>query len=286
MQEAQRAHEVLPRAPGQPIVGAAFYQMAELHRLRGEFAQAEEAYRQAAQWWRKPQPGPALLRLEQGQVDAARAAIRRMLDEAQDPNVRATCLGPCVEILLAAGDAVGARTAADEVARIARELDAPFLHAVTARARGEVLLAAGDARAALPLLRAACTAWLDLGAPYEAARCRVLVGRVCRALDDHDAARVEFEAARQAFAQLGAKPDLARLDALTPREPAPGGLSAREVEVLRFIAAGKSNRDIAGELGISEKTVARHVSNIFTKLGLGSRTAAAAYAYRHGVAQP
>ena len=288
MQEAQRANEVLPRAPGggQPIIGAAFYQMAELHRLRGEFAQADEAYRQAGQWWRKPQPGPALLRLDQGQVDAARAAIRRVLDEAQDPKVRAGCLGACVEILLAAGDVAAARAAADELSGIATRWDAPFLNAVAAHARGEVLLAAADPRAALPVLRAACAAWIDLDAPYEVARCRLLLGRACRAVGDHDAADVEFAAARQTFHRLGAQPDLARLDALTPAEPAPGGLSARELQVLRLIAAGKSNRDIARDLAISEKTVARHVSNIFTKLDLSSRTAAAAYAYRHGLARP
>lgn len=285
MEEAQRAQLALSSPPGQPAVAAAFYQVAELHRLRGDFAHAEEAYRQAAQWARKPQPGLAQLRLVQGQVDAARAAIRRTLDEAKLPRVRAMALGPCVEIMLAAGDIAAARAAADELAEIATHFDAPFVQAVSAHAQGAVLLAEGDKRGALDVLRAAWSAWLELDAPYEVARTRVLMGLACRQLADDDAARVELDAARNTFRSLGAAPDLARLDALARpgKAAAPGGLSAREIEVLHSIAAGKSNRAIAQELGISEKTVARHVSNIFTKLGLASRAAATAYAYQHGL---
>jgi DNA-binding NarL/FixJ family response regulator len=282
MEEARRARERLSDPPGQPAVGMAFYQQAELHRLRGEFAQAEEAYRQANQSGRNPQPGLAQLRLAQGQITAAVAAIRRVVDEARDHVARSKVLPAYVEIMLAAGDVRAARAAADELSEIAVAVDADFLHAVSAHATGAVLLAEGDARAALAALRRAWMTWQDLEAPYEAARVRVLIGLSCRALGDADSAEMELDAARCVFQQLGAAPDLARVEGLSRKaaEPA-GGLTAREVQVLRLVAAGKTNRAIAADLIISEKTVARHVSNIFTKLDLSSRAAATAYAYEH-----
>lgn len=278
--EARRACELLS---GQPAVGAAFYQLAELRRLRGEFAKAEEAYRRAAEPGAGAHPGLAQLRLAQGRVDAAVAAIRREVDETPDRLGRSKLLPAHVEIMLAAGDIQAARIAADELSKIAADLDAPFLHAVSAHATGAVLLAEGDARAALAALRRARTAWQELEAPYEAARVRVLTGLACRALGDEDSAELELDAARRVFEQLGAAPDLARVEQLSRRQApkAPGGLTRREVEVLRLVAGGKTNRGIADELVISEKTVARHLSNIFTKLGLSSRAAATAYAYEH-----
>lgn len=189
MDEAQRACERLSEPPGQPAVGMAFYQQAELHRLRGEFTKAEEAYRQASQWGREAQPGLALLRLAQGQVDAAEAAIRRVLDEAQDRVTRSRLLAAHVEILLAAGDVPAARGGVDELSTIAADLDAPFLRAVAAHATGAVLLAEGDARAALGETRRAWTVWQQLEAPYEAARAQVLIGLACRALADEDGTR-------------------------------------------------------------------------------------------------
>ena len=278
--EARRACE---RLAGRPTVSAAFYQQAELHRLRGEFGKAEDAYREASRWGREPQPGLALLRLAQGQVDVAAAAIRRVLDEARDRVNRSRLLAAHVEIMLAVDDVQAARAAADELSAIAAGLGAPLLQAVAAHATGSVLLAEGDARAALAALRGAWTAWQALEVPYEAARVRVLIGIACRALGDEDGTQMELDAARWAFQQLGAAPDLMRLEALagTAAATAAGGLTAREVAVLRLVAAGKTNRAIADELVISEKTVARHISNIFTKLGLSSRSAATAYAYEH-----
>ena len=281
MEEAQRANDAQTRPR---VGGAALYQLAELHRLRGDFTRAEEAFRQASQWSRRPQTGPALLRLAQGQIDAARAAIQRILQETPDRRARAGALGPCVEIMLAAGDRAAAAGAADELAVLAVELDAPFLHAVAAQATGAVLLAAGEPQRAIGSLRTAWATWIELDAPYEVARTRVLIGLACRQLGDHDAARLEFEAARHTFQVLGAAPDLAHVETLGGQDAtaAPGGLTAREVEVLRLLASGQTNRAIAQGLAISEKTVARHVSNIFTKLGLASRSAATAYAYQHG----
>lgn len=288
MDEAHRARERLSQPPGQPALGAAFYQLGELRRLRGEFAKAEEAYRQAHQHGRQPQPGLAQLRLAQGHVDAAAAAIRGVVDEARDRVTRSKVLPAYVEIMLAAGDVQSARIAADELSEIAADLDARILHAMAARADGAVLLAEGESGAALDAFRRAWAAWQELEVPYEAARVRVLIGLSRRALGDEDTGEMELDAARRAFAELGAAPDLAMVKALSPTaavEPA-GGLTAREIQVLRLIAAGKSNRAIGADLFISEKTVARHVSNIFTKLGLSSRSAATAYAYEHELLQP
>jgi DNA-binding CsgD family transcriptional regulator len=283
MMEAQRAQERLSRPPGQPAVGMALYQQGELRRLRGEVARAEEAYREASLHGRAPMPGLALLRLAQGQTDAAVAGVRRALDEAQDRVARSKLLAAYVEIMLAARDVPSARAGADGLTEIAADLDAPFLHASSAHATGAVLLAEGEARLALAALRRAWIAWQELEVPYEAARVRVLVGLACRELGDEDSAEMELDAARWVFQQLGAAPDLALVEALSRKSATRpvGGLTAREVQVLRLIAVGKTNRAIAADLVISEKTVARHVSNIFTKLGLSSRSAATAYAYEH-----
>jgi len=283
MDEVQRACDRLAQPAGPLVVGAAFYLKAELHRLRGEFAKAEEAYRQASRLGREPQPGLAQLRLIQGQVDAADTPIRTALGQAQDRVARSKMLAAYVEIVLAANDVGAARAATDELSEIAADFDAPLLHAVSAHATGAVLLAEGDARAALTSLRHAWKVWQKLEAPYEAARVRVLVGLACRRLGDEDTAEMELDAARWVFQQMGAAPDLARVGRLSgagaPRGA--GGLTAREVQVLRLVAAGKSNRAIATDLVISEHTVARHVQNIFTKLDVASRTAAAVFAFEH-----
>jgi len=283
LDEAERAQERLSHPPGHPAVGTAAYQLAELHRLRGEFAEAEEAYRQANRWGYPPQPGLALLRLAQGRVEAAAAAMRGAVDEARDRVNRSRLLPAQVEIMLAADDVEGAGVAADELSRIADDLDAPLLRASGTRARGAVLLAGGDVGLALETLRRAWAEWQDLEAPYEAARVRVLVGLACRALGDEDTAEMELDAAHWVFQQLGALPDVAAVDAMSVRAAVEeaSGLTPRELQVLRLVAAGKSNRSIATDLFLSEKTVARHMSNIFSKLGLSSRAAATAYAYEH-----
>jgi DNA-binding CsgD family transcriptional regulator len=223
-----------------------------------------------------------LLRPARGRVDLALPAIRRALDEAQDPITRSRLLPACVEILLEAEDVGAARAAADELAGIATRLDAAYLNALAAHTSGAVLLAEGDPRAALTTLRGAHRMWRDLGAPYQAARLRLLIAVACRNLGDGASAELEFAAAHSALEELGARPDLERLAQLAG-SPRLGGLSRREREVLTLVAAGRTNRAIAAELFISEKTVARHVSNIFTRLGLSSRAEATAYAYRHGL---
>jgi ATP/maltotriose-dependent transcriptional regulator MalT len=283
LEEARRAAEDLG---GQTAAGPAYYQLGELRRLRGEFALAEEAYRLASRWGRSPQPGLALLRLAQGDPAAAVAAIRVVRDERKDPLERAKVLPAAVEIMLSAGEGQEARRAAEELWRIAQELGAPLLQAEAAKATGAVFLSEGDHREGLPELRRSLKLWQDLDAPYEAAQTRILIGIACRELGDHDTAALEFDAARWAFERLGAAPDLARLDALAGRPPAAGpeGLTQREVEVLRLVAAGKTNQAIAADLYLSEHTVRRHLQNIFSKLGVSSRAAATAFAFQNDLA--
>jgi DNA-binding CsgD family transcriptional regulator len=284
MDEARQAAKRLTAPPGQPAAGLAFYQQGELHRLRGELTRAEDAYHQASQWGRDPQPGLALLRLAQGQVDTAAAAIRRVVDEASDFVSRSRLLPAQVEILLAAGDVKAASAAAGELARLAWGPGAHFLPAVAAHAQGAVLLAEGDPRAALAVLRGAWLAWQELEVPYEAGRVRVLIGLACRELGDQDGAKMELDAARWVFHQLAAAPDLARVEALSGKAAGgPGGLTARELQVLRMVAAGETNKAIAAELFVSGRTVDRHMSNIYAKLGVSSRAAATAHAYQHGL---
>ena len=257
------------------------YRAAELHRLRGDFQKAEELYRRASQAGRTPHPGLALLRLAQGQVEAAAVAVRHELQERRSPAIRAEMLRAAVDVLIAAKDTAAARSAAEELARTTSVVNAPFLRASSAGAAGAVALATGDAAGAIALLRDACAIWRELEAPYEIARVREVTGLAYRQIGDDEGAQLEFEAASETFERLGARPDAARVAALmtAPSPDVHGPLTGREVEVLRLIAAGKTNRAIAAELAISEKTVARHVSNILTKLDLPSRSAATAYAY-------
>lgn len=285
MDEVEQACTRLLEPPPQAAVADALYQKGELLRLRGDFAAAEAAYRETSQWGREPQPGLAQLRLAQGQAAAAEAAIRRVVDETQDVSERAALLVAFVDILLAVADVASAGEAAEELGRIAADVDAPCLLAMSAYATGAIALADGDAPAAIVSLRRAWIYWCDVDAPYDAARARVLIAVACRELGDDDTSTMELDAARRAFEDLGAAPDLQRLAALTTTlEPrTAGGLTGREAEVLRLIAAGHTNRQIADELFISERTVARHVSNIFTKLAVSSRSAATGYAFRHGL---
>jgi DNA-binding CsgD family transcriptional regulator len=283
LEELHEAQTRLTQA-GHPAAGDALYERAEVHRWRGDFDDAEEAYRGAIQFGRDAQPGLALLRLAQGRLDAAAAGLRRALDESA-ARLRPRQLAVAVEVALAAGDTAWARSAVDELTELTRDCDLPLITAIRAQAEGAVLLAEGDARAALPAARRAWSLWYGLDAPYEAARARVVVGGACRALGDEDAARMELDAARLAFTELAALPDVARVDALMEpvARPAGHGLTAREVEVLRLVATGRTNKAVAGELFLSEKTVARHLSNIFVKLGVPTRAAATAYAYEHGL---
>jgi ATP/maltotriose-dependent transcriptional regulator MalT len=260
----------------------AFYQQAELHRLRGEFDEAENAYSNASRWGWEPQPGLSLLRAAQGRLEAAASAMRRVVGSATDRMYRTRLLPAHVEIMLAAGDLEEARRACDELEDTAARIDAEVVDAMAAHARGSLRLAEGDAAGALAPLRHSFQIWQRLEAPYLAARVRVIVAQACRALGDDDGCRLELEAARAVFQALGAAPDLARTDPGSASDPSrPHGLTPRELQVLRLVAGGRTNRAIADELFLSEKTVDRHVSNIFDKLDVSSRAAATAFAYEN-----
>jgi len=283
MAETERACDRLAQPTSQRALGAAHYVRAELLRLRGEFTEAEVAYERANLSGRSPLPGLAQLWLARGRVSEADAAMRRVLDEAEDTVTRSKLLAPYVEILLAAGDLSTARAAADELSRIAAERTTPMLDALSSHATGSVLLAEGEARAALVALRRAWAGWGELEAPHEAARVRLLIGLACRAMGDESSADMELTAARSVLRQLGAVFDLDRAEEMagTATRRRAAGLTEREVEILKLVATGRTNRAIASELVISEKTVATHVSSVLTKLGLPSRSAATAYAYEH-----
>lgn len=278
LEEARRAEERCRRADDPPDVAAAVYAQAELLRLRGDLAQAGDAYDAVARLGRDPQPGLAVLRSWQGRHEVATAALRRALDESAGPTPRARLLPAAVEVLLAAGDLPAATSALSELEAIAAERPGGALEAAARQARGAVELARDDAAAALTALRDAWRGWQALDAPYRCARVRELVGRACEALGDEEAAEVEQDAAREAYEALGAVADLRRL---AGRADPVHGLTARELEVLRLVAAGASNKQVAGRLSLSVRTVERHLSNIYAKLEVGSRSAATAYAHRH-----
>jgi DNA-binding CsgD family transcriptional regulator len=277
-QEAVQVSQRLPVAGS--VAGAAHYRLAELHRLRGKFDLAERSYAAAASCGREVQPGLALVRLAQGNPAASLAGLDRALAESRSPARRSLLLAAKVETALVAGKLDAARTALAELEKNSETIETPYMAALAGHAAGQLRLAEDDPQAALPLLRRAWTLWQQVDAPYEAARTRVQVSAACRLLGDDDAARMELDAARTVFEQLGAQADLV---SLAPTEGAAPGhpLTARECEVLALVAQGQTNRGIATILFLSEKTVARHLSNIFTKINVNSRAAATAYAYEH-----
>jgi len=283
--EARCACERLSQPVPKPAVGAAFYRKAEMHRLLGELEEAEEAYRAAAQWERVPRPGLALLRLARGEVKAAQSEIRHVVDVTVEPGKKAEALAAQAEITLAAQDLATARSAADDLSKIATKIGAEFLLAVAACTQGAVLLAEGEAPVAVASLRQALATFRHLEAPYEAARVQVCLARAHRVQGNDESASHELQAAREAFRKLGAATDLAHIEELVdfPATSPAGPLTQREIEVVKLVASGITNREIANKLNISEKTVARHLNNIFNKLDLSSRAAATAYAYQHGL---
>jgi len=283
--EARRAAERCLRGDNPAAAGEACYERGEVHRRLGDYPAAEDAYREASGHGWEPQPGLALMRLAQGRADAAEAAIRRIEAETAESGKRVGLLPAFIEVMLAVDDLKSARGACEELETIARRQESGALAAITAQAQGAVRLAEGDARAALPSLRVAAQEWQRFDAPYELARVRELIGLACRELGDDDAATLELEAARDAFARLGAATDLSRVGTLAEVATAVDnhGLTARELEVLRHLSAGETNKAIAARLVLSVRTVDRHVSNIYAKLGVSSRAGATAYAHEHGL---
>lgn len=275
--------EACEQLAGMSAAGDAYYRKGELHRLLGEFTEAEDCYRDAAKWGRKPQPGLALLRLAQGQNEAAATSMRNILTEAKDIKTRAWLLPEFVHIMIAVDRIKEAREASSELCDVSSEMGAPYLCAMSSYCQGAVSLAEGGAQPALVHLQQALTLWDTLHLPYESARTRELKGLAYRDLIDKDNADAELAAAKWIFEQLSAKPDLERINRLLKRKtnhPA-HGLTLREFQVLRLVTSGKTNKAVASELFISERTVDRHVSNIFNKLGVSSRVEATTFAIKH-----
>jgi len=270
LDEVDRVIERCQTRPDPATQAAACYQRGEIHRLRGDLERAEEAYRCASQGGYEPQPGLALLRLAQGRSDVAASSIRRLLESTNEPLGRARLLPAHIEISLALGDTSEAKLACEELERISKSYDTPVLDAIASQSRGAVALAENEMASALASLRAALAIWNEIQVPYWAARTRQSIGLVCRALGDEDGATLELEAADTTLRALGA------IDA---RPHTASGLTERELQVLRLVATGKTNKAIAKELCLSEKTIDRHLSNIFVKLNVPSRAAATAYAY-------
>ena len=286
LEVAQDAERRLSGPPVHPAIGAAYYQQGELYRLRGAVVDADEAFRRAEDWGRRPEPGRALLRLDQGKPGAAAIAIKHALNESRTDTARVTLLGAAVEILAAAGEVTDGREAADELARLAAVFNSPWLAAEASRAAGTICQAEGDLQKAVSNLRDALADWQRLEAPYEAARTRAALAKALVLMGDTETAETHLHSARRTFRDLGAAA-LARLAGdVEIDSTASSGLTPREIEILRLIARGMTNRAIATNLTISEKTVANHVGNILGKLGLSSRSAATAYAYERGLVQP
>ncbi|WP_309073179.1 LuxR C-terminal-related transcriptional regulator [Paenarthrobacter sp.] len=260
-----------------------WYQQGEVFRLQGFVEEAAKAYATAAGTGFEPVPGIALLQLVQNKTAQAQATMRRAMADADSAN-RRRLLPAAVDVELAVGDVAAARLALDELAEPLNEASLPLELALGAHAAAQVLLAEGQPQAALRESRRAWRTWYSLEAPYQAARCRVLAGRACALLGDPDSADMEFEAAKAEFADLGATPAVAEVLELTgEKNKGSSPLTSRELEVLRLVAGGHANRTIARELYLSEKTVARHVSNILSKLAVPSRAAATGYAFEHGL---
>jgi DNA-binding CsgD family transcriptional regulator len=263
-----------------PPPGTAYYEQGEVHRLRGEAREAEEAYRAASRRGYDPQPGLALLRLAQGRTDAAAAAMRRILGATTATN-RGRILPAYAEIMLALGELDEAQRACEELELLCAERATEWLLAQAAHSRGTLCLRRGDACAALGHLRDSFERWERLGAPYESARVRACIAEACESLGDLESSALEREAARAVFEGLGARVELDRLASACERASPAGPLTAREREVLCLIAQGLTNKAIANKLGLSERTVDRHAANVFVKLDVNSRVAAAAYAFSH-----
>ena len=270
--------------PSEQEAGEAFYQLAELHRLRGEATQAEDDYRRANSLGRRPEPGLARLRVAQGRTDAALVTLRRLRTEPQPAPDLAELLAALVDALLAAGETTEAASVAEELATLADQLDAPLLTGLATMAAGAVACSTGANDTGLMASRRAWQIWHELGMPHLGARARLIAGRCLSGLGDEEAAQMEYEASREVFARLGAVPDLAEVEVLARSVTSlPAGLTPRELQVLRLVASGRSNREIARELFLSDKTVARHLSNIYAKLDVRSRAGATAYLYDHGL---
>ena len=285
LREADMACELLTRPPGRSAAGSAYYRKAELHRLMGNVAEAEIAYREASKWGRSPQPGMALLRLSQGQEEAAKASIKNTLDETSEKLKRAELLPAYVQIMVSVNQEGEALEACIEYNNFASQFDTPYLQALAAYCQGTVFLANDNYPDARESMRKSQKIWSTMNLPYESAQTREMKGYIYRKLGDSLNANIELSVAKWLYEQLGAEFDLHRINRMLHENTDIDhhGLTLREIQVLQRVAAGQTNKTIAGELFISERTVDRHVSNIFNKLCVSSRVEATTYAIRNKI---
>lgn len=279
--EAARACEELHDS--RPVASAAAWiEVGDIRRRLGELERAEAAFAKAQEISGSPCSALALLRLAQGKIDTANTIIDACMKRVEAPLARLALLPKYVQVAVAAGDLDRASAAIDELANLLERFDSPGGQAALRVANGRVLLASGDSDRARVAFQDALERWQHLKVPYEAATTGTLLGQALRECGDDEAAAAAFRTAATLFDQIGAR---ATADALpppaAPTKVPPAGLSDREVEVLRLVAAGLTNQDIATALFLSVKTVSRHLSNIFTKIGVSSRAAATAFAFEH-----
>jgi DNA-binding CsgD family transcriptional regulator len=283
--EAEAAGHGLVGTTERTAIANAAYRRGEILRLRGEYNAADAAYRLAGESGIDPQPGLALLRLAQGRHQEALAMIHRALQTAGDLPLKSTLLPAGIEISIACDELDTAERLCSEMQAIAKGFGTEILSRVADQGCGSLALARGAPADAVPALIRARQYWSEFGAPYLVARLRVDIARACTELGDLESAAMELDTAEKLFHELGAGPDLARIRTLRANSQSSDAdiLTARERQVLALMAAGDSNRTIAGELGLSPKTVNRHVENIFGKLGVSSRAAAVAKALKSGM---
>jgi DNA-binding CsgD family transcriptional regulator len=284
LDEAEKAGVRFRDGMSQFPAAHAFYRQGEVHRLRGDTDAAEAAYQNAGRWGWPPQPGLALLRLAAGDTRAATASVTTALAQMDDPIERSRVLPGAVEINIAAGDLDAAETTLRELTQIATDYTTATLTAIATIAEGKLRLAQGRLDEAVAAFAKARGLWAALDAPHDTAVARLGLAEAAQQMGDADTTRLEATGALEAFATLGAAPDADRARSLLgEKQPTSTGLSPRELEVLALVAEGNTNREIAAELIVSERTIDRHVSNILTKLGVTTRTAATSFAYEHGI---
>ena len=264
---------------------AAYAEVGDIRRRLGQLDESEAAFARAQEISGQACAPLALLRLAQGRVDAARAIVTSCVRNTTNPLSRAALLPAFAHVAIAAGDLDAARDASVELDQIAADYANPEHAAAALSTRGRLQLAQGDAPAACDTLRHAVDRWRDLNVPYEVATAQTLLGQALREAGDEDAATESFAAAAKLFNQIGARLDAQRLTDRAPPPVLPARLTEREVEVLQLVAAGLTNNEIASALYLSAKTVSRHLSNIFTKIGVTSRAGATAFAFEHGLVQ-
>ncbi|MEY2398103.1 MAG: hypothetical protein QOJ00_1277 [Actinomycetota bacterium] len=265
-----------------PNAAAAFAEVGDIRRRLGDLVRAEEAFSRAEALGGRVCTGTAMLRLSQNRIDEASRIIAGCVAELS-PNrlARARVLPIAAQIAIAAGDLDLAKVHVTELDAIGDAFEMPYLRAVAMLARGRLQLAEGDPITAQATLHRAHALWRELGVPYEAATANTVLAVAQRDAGDEAGAQASFAAARALFKDIGVS-----LDARDTTAQLPAGLSQREAEVLRWVAKGLSNKEVATQLHLSAKTVSRHVSNIFTKVGVSSRVAASAFAFANDIADP